>query len=162
MICPKCGPAPDDVIFDGVTLAFGKKHLLPTLRPPTVKHGDSLTRRSRYVRGQSLLADIKLRRHVRGIVKGEFAVVGITGETPGSLAEEDEEDEEEEIPQPPTDIERLRRECLQVIANVAAQLQRVNVGLGELFQINFGIPALRKSFKAPQVYVKFFKQVCRE
>ncbi|KAF8869348.1 hypothetical protein BD779DRAFT_1614536 [Infundibulicybe gibba] len=33
MECPTCGPTPEDTIWDGVTLSFSKKHLLPSLRP---------------------------------------------------------------------------------------------------------------------------------
>ncbi|KAG6848701.1 hypothetical protein H0H93_014759, partial [Arthromyces matolae] len=36
MTCPTCGPAPTDVIWDGVSVGFSKKHMLDTLRPPTV------------------------------------------------------------------------------------------------------------------------------
>ena len=35
MTCSKCGPTPDVTIFDGVTLAFNRKNLLSTMRPPT-------------------------------------------------------------------------------------------------------------------------------
>ncbi|TFK62143.1 hypothetical protein BDN72DRAFT_742581, partial [Pluteus cervinus] len=33
--CPNCGPTPSDTIWDGVTLAFSRKHLRSTLEPPT-------------------------------------------------------------------------------------------------------------------------------
>ncbi|KAK7023612.1 hypothetical protein VNI00_016651, partial [Paramarasmius palmivorus] len=36
MWCPECGTYPETVIWDGVTLAFGKRHLRDSLRPPTV------------------------------------------------------------------------------------------------------------------------------
>jgi hypothetical protein len=32
--CHACGPMPQDTIWDGVTLAFSQKHLLPSLQPP--------------------------------------------------------------------------------------------------------------------------------
>ncbi|KAF9470050.1 hypothetical protein BDN70DRAFT_764742, partial [Pholiota conissans] len=35
MICPACGPNPEAVIVDGVTLAFNRRNLLSTLCPPT-------------------------------------------------------------------------------------------------------------------------------
>ncbi|EEB95777.1 hypothetical protein MPER_05201 [Moniliophthora perniciosa FA553] len=38
MVCPDCGDAPENLIWDGVTLAFGKRHLRDTLRPPTYRH----------------------------------------------------------------------------------------------------------------------------
>ncbi|KAJ6567485.1 hypothetical protein B0H10DRAFT_1758273, partial [Mycena sp. CBHHK59/15] len=36
MQCPDCGTHPDDTIWDGVTLAFSRKHLLASLCPPTM------------------------------------------------------------------------------------------------------------------------------
>lgn len=35
MRCPTCGPTPDHVIWDGMTLAFYKKNRTSTLQPPT-------------------------------------------------------------------------------------------------------------------------------
>jgi hypothetical protein len=42
MSCTLCGPHPKTVIWDGVTLAFDKKHITPTLRPPTTTSIDSI------------------------------------------------------------------------------------------------------------------------
>ncbi|KAK7038866.1 hypothetical protein VNI00_010496 [Paramarasmius palmivorus] len=49
MQCPKCGVAPDTVIFDGVTTGFAKRHLRETLSPPTSIPDNPLVRhRSRH------------------------------------------------------------------------------------------------------------------
>ncbi|KAF8520999.1 hypothetical protein JB92DRAFT_2708202 [Gautieria morchelliformis] len=34
--CPVCGPSPIATIWDGITLAYSKTHLLPSLQPPTM------------------------------------------------------------------------------------------------------------------------------
>ncbi|KAG6904907.1 hypothetical protein DXG01_006352 [Tephrocybe rancida] len=41
MTCAKCGEAPEDMIWDGVTVGFSKKHVLDTLHPPTISHEDT-------------------------------------------------------------------------------------------------------------------------
>lgn len=71
MVCEDCKEYPDTTIFDGITLAFGKKHLQDTLRPPTATHPESLTRPGvRYYPAQQLLLDKKLRSQVRSALDG--------------------------------------------------------------------------------------------
>ncbi|KAJ7225309.1 hypothetical protein GGX14DRAFT_348979, partial [Mycena pura] len=58
MMCPRCGPSPENTIWDGVTLAFNRKHLLPTLEPPTTMQSESVKRTTtRYFPKQQLLVD---------------------------------------------------------------------------------------------------------
>ncbi|KAK7047694.1 hypothetical protein VNI00_006462 [Paramarasmius palmivorus] len=56
MWCPECGPYPESVIWDGVTLAFGKKHLRSSLAPPTQSGRDSPRRPRKRVSAQQWLA----------------------------------------------------------------------------------------------------------
>jgi hypothetical protein len=42
--CHTCGPMPQDPIWDGMTLSFSQKHLLPSLQLPTILHKNSLHR----------------------------------------------------------------------------------------------------------------------
>ncbi|KAF8474562.1 hypothetical protein JB92DRAFT_2770646 [Gautieria morchelliformis] len=42
--CPLCGPSPADTIWDGVTLAFNQKHLLPSLTPPMLSPPETISR----------------------------------------------------------------------------------------------------------------------
>jgi hypothetical protein len=44
MKCNECGDYPETIIWDGVTLAFGRKHLRSSLEPPTVIGNDSPVR----------------------------------------------------------------------------------------------------------------------
>ncbi|TFK62329.1 hypothetical protein BDN72DRAFT_733318, partial [Pluteus cervinus] len=48
MVCPQCGPTPSDTIWDGVTLAFNRKHLLSNLAPPTQIQGDAPAHTRKY------------------------------------------------------------------------------------------------------------------
>jgi hypothetical protein len=41
MTCPTCSPSPKNTIWDGITLAFNLKHLLPSLQPPTTTNKQS-------------------------------------------------------------------------------------------------------------------------
>ncbi|KAK7037210.1 hypothetical protein VNI00_011201 [Paramarasmius palmivorus] len=50
MKCPRCGDMPETVIWDGVTLAFSKKHLKDCLKPPTNLGKQSLVRERRYLK----------------------------------------------------------------------------------------------------------------
>lgn len=71
MVCDDCKSCPDTTIFDGITLAFGKKHLQGTLRPPTLSHPESLQRPSiKYFPAQQLLLDKTLRAQIRSALDG--------------------------------------------------------------------------------------------
>ncbi|KAK7020287.1 hypothetical protein VNI00_017739 [Paramarasmius palmivorus] len=48
MVCPQCGTEPENMIFDGVTSGFNKKHLNDGLCPPTHEHDDAPVRDRRY------------------------------------------------------------------------------------------------------------------
>ncbi|KAH9478163.1 hypothetical protein JR316_0008616 [Psilocybe cubensis] len=44
MICSICGPTPDATIWDGVTVAYSRRNLLPSLTPPTMQGKRSIQR----------------------------------------------------------------------------------------------------------------------
>ncbi|EEB94178.1 hypothetical protein MPER_07052 [Moniliophthora perniciosa FA553] len=48
MKCPSCGDNPENIIWDGVTLAFGRKHVTNSLKPPTSLDPQAPERRRRY------------------------------------------------------------------------------------------------------------------
>jgi hypothetical protein len=71
LTCTECDPAPTTVIWDGITLAFGRKHVTNTLRPPTITSEHSLTRNGlKYYRKQHALHDALLRRRVWAALEG--------------------------------------------------------------------------------------------
>lgn len=71
MVCDDCDTYPETTIFDGITLAFGKKHLQDTLRPPTISHPESLRRPNvKYFPAQQLILDKTLRSQVRSALDG--------------------------------------------------------------------------------------------
>lgn len=85
MTCDHCGPFPDTVIWDGVTLAYSKKHLLDTLEPPTTTHMYSECRPEiTYHSKQQCIPKPEIRKRIRGALKPKF-----------KRDDEDDEDEDE-------------------------------------------------------------------
>ncbi|KIK52150.1 hypothetical protein GYMLUDRAFT_143587, partial [Collybiopsis luxurians FD-317 M1] len=56
--CPSCGVYPDNIIWDGVSVAFGRKHVLnDQLEPPTVIQENAPDRLSKSIPHQEWLQD---------------------------------------------------------------------------------------------------------
>ncbi|KAJ6456573.1 hypothetical protein DFH09DRAFT_1116098 [Mycena vulgaris] len=70
MTCPDCGMHPEDTIWDGITVAFNRKQLLPSLRPPTTIAAAAPSHDSQYVYQQTAIVDPILRKAVRPLVEG--------------------------------------------------------------------------------------------
>ncbi|KAF8881979.1 hypothetical protein BD779DRAFT_1397130, partial [Infundibulicybe gibba] len=159
MICPTCGPCPDTTIWDGVTLAFHRKHLLPTLEPPTTLHEQAISRdKTNYVGGQQLLPDSKLRKIVRSIIIGK----GLALSAEESAGEENAEGDEEgggEI------AEKAKQEMLRragLIPGACEKLMEVNEGLGSIFMKHFGIGSLLDGVIPSSVYRRLLLQIAAE
>lgn len=67
--CPRCGVEPSTVIWDGVTLAFHRRQLLPTIRPPTAISDSSQVRSTKYILGQHAVQSPILRKLLRTLLK---------------------------------------------------------------------------------------------
>lgn len=148
--CPRCGPYPEHVIFDGVTLAFNLRHLLPTLKPPTIPDENSPVRNSRYLGKQQAIQDGNLRKEVKSILQGK------------QLLSKDELDQlAANVERSPADSEKLSN-CLKLalhIDSVCTSLSKVNSGLGWLFRHWFSTRAASVGLKAPIEYKDLFMQV---
>jgi hypothetical protein len=71
MMCPQCDPSPENTIWDGITLAFNRKHLLPSLEPPAASQPDSTERSTtQYLLGQQLDTNRKLWQLVCCVIMG--------------------------------------------------------------------------------------------
>ncbi|KAJ7838624.1 hypothetical protein B0H14DRAFT_2588463 [Mycena olivaceomarginata] len=183
MMCPQCGPSPENTIWDGVTLAFNRKHLLPSLEPPTVSQADSTERSTtRYLPGQQLVANQKLRRLVRCVITGPPLTaarisatvaprVGAENGRDRDADDDDEDDDEEEDEvegesQKQTRAERAvaktQREMLErlnAIPGAVAGLSHVCPGLGAPFESKFGGMSVMQGKGAADVYRCFFFQL---
>ncbi|EAU92388.2 hypothetical protein CC1G_00607 [Coprinopsis cinerea okayama7 len=161
MACKRCGPSPETVIWDGITVAFGRKHVTSSLRPPTVTSESSLVRKNvKYFPKQQLIGDPHLRKLIRVVLKG-----------PGLG---DENDDENDLAQPPTtspssvsqqEAHRratLAREYLDRVSTVVDGLRGSCPALADLFRLQFGAVALESGRLGSSVYKNFFKQIAAE
>lgn len=168
MTCPTCGPSPEDVIWDGVTLAFSRKHLLSSLKPPTTLSTNSPVRsNARYDPRQQFIPDLKLRRMVRKAVTGRSL-------QPLLPRDEDDEDDEEGVPafadpQVLTAKAAAKRKAAAVaalahitlIGEVKKMLVYLDAALAQIFDENFGVDVFmsKQSVAGSGVYRDLFLQV---
>ncbi|KAF8057790.1 hypothetical protein FPV67DRAFT_1429432 [Lyophyllum atratum] len=157
MRCKKCGPIPEDVVWDGVTVGFNKKHLLPTLRPPTVSDANnSPVRKNRYIWKQQLLNDAKLRRRLRLVVRGIPPRMDKVLDRGACLDPKDLPEQRSEAASK-AEVERVTS-IPQVISDLAA----VNGSLAALFDQHFGLAAVYIGTTPPSVYKKLFIQLAAD
>ncbi|KAF8982227.1 hypothetical protein BDQ17DRAFT_1262344 [Cyathus striatus] len=69
MQCHICGPAPDNVIFDGISISFSCKQLCSSIKPLTAisPHSEQKNKVS-YVSKQQLILDHKLWKLIRTVM----------------------------------------------------------------------------------------------
>lgn len=168
MKCFVCGPEPEAVIFDGVTLAFSKKHLTTSLCPPTSIDESSPQRNSRYSTHQPIIKDKKLRSQLRLVVTGKAIQVRLSdlealdkgsGSNPERRSNSDDSESEEEVLATKkagikSDITRLK-----AIPEVREQLSKVYPQLGSLFHKYCGLGRLASGRSPPPPYLAFFREV---
>jgi len=136
MVCPICGPTPKVTIWDGVTLAFGRRHVLPTLHPPTtiVKNAPQRSN-TRYPIKPQHLQDKDLRKNLRFVLNGGFGAVA-----DGTL-----------------------QQRLLKIPGITKDLSSVNACLGVMFKRCYDITALKShAFQEEMVYKELFLQIAAE
>lgn len=127
MACDICGPNPETVIWDGVTVAFSKKKLVSSIQPPTTTSPHSPSRDNiRYFPNQQLIADREIRQLVlKALVSHErvgkqYESTEIsTGEVERSTMAQGDD----------------RAETLQVAEE---KLGEINAGMGEVFARKLG------------------------
>lgn len=157
MNCPKCGPAPADVIWDGVSLSFHRKHLLPSLHPPTKVHASSLIRDSRY-HIQAAIENSNLRQSMRKIITATFpsavSSTSISGMDLGhqNIALETEVETDGSGSQDMTS-------SLELIFKVHEELKRVDESLASCFYSNISLTFVSSGKKCQREYLDFFSQV---
>jgi hypothetical protein len=161
MVCPICGPKPARVIFDGITLAFGRKHLTETLKPPTSIDGFSPIRRCKPVKQQMALPDKALRALVRKVIAGPFVVTEKKRASANVQDSDDSDGEPTGAPGQAGNSKVLKEviECVRVVPKVLEGLYLVNTSLGNLFQKYFGAQNLESGGNFPGELVSLFREV---
>ncbi|KAJ3521134.1 hypothetical protein NMY22_g12435 [Coprinellus aureogranulatus] len=159
MRCSFCGPHPETIIWDGVTLAFSRKHISSTLAPPTLTspaHSSTRPLVQNHPR-QQLLIDASLRKQVRLVLKGITIPVD---DTPAI--------EDASIHDTNKSLESKQRQLLQIhehverINSVHSRLRHLCEGLAQLFLQHYGYSALQCGKKVPSPIKNFFLQVAAE
>lgn len=170
MQCSICGTDPEDLIWDGVTLAFGKKHLSGTLAPPTVLHEESLVRKTVYVPKQQFILEAGLRKEMkkaldppstRGEVVEEEEEEGSRVEATTARAERKKEAAARaaEVAKRVAAAKKLSYiETLQVVSAGVGKLQG-GEGLWTLFTQTHGYAAWSTGKKSPPAFRKLLQQV---
>lgn len=148
MMCSRCGPTPDITIWDGVTIAFSRKNLLPSLRPPTTIGSTSAVRNDvRLTQNLQIIGNRTARLMLLHVLKGPKLSQLFAG---GSMPN-------------PTDPNFERNKALverwSKIPELIVSLKSVNLGLGKTFEAHFGLEAVRSGRSIPEVYFKIFLQV---
>ncbi|KAH9478296.1 hypothetical protein JR316_0008749 [Psilocybe cubensis] len=146
MVCPSCGPTPDSTIWDGVTVSFSRKNLMPTLRPPTTIGENSISRPDvRPLPNLQAIPNRSLRLLIRYILQGpQLTTISDATHPEGS-----------------PEYERNRRmvERLTQIPELVRKLMALDPSVGELFDIHFGMATVLGKRNAHDVYSKFFIQL---
>lgn len=149
MRCLSCGDTPAVTIWDGVTLSFNRKHLLPTLRPPTVVDERSEIKQGvRHQHGLQLIADKHLRKHMQMILNGKPLLVP---QLPGSS--------DSDGPPTPTAATKEMMDRMELVPGVVAQLLQLDAAVGVLFHQFFGFENLLAKGTPPRAYSELFRQV---
>lgn len=164
MSCGRCGPYPDTCIWDGVTLAFAKKHITGNLEPPTTRLPTSVIRRKvKNQPKQKLIQDINLRRQLRqSLDRPTLTTEALDGDAGGSEGEDElgseveggTPDEGEQLKQ----IDRLKQ-YFSLLDKVHLGLTLECPQLADLFIEVCGAASMQHHRKVPSIYRSFFMQV---
>ncbi|KAF9476550.1 hypothetical protein BDN70DRAFT_812128 [Pholiota conissans] len=172
MICPTCGPNPEVTIVDGVTLAFNRRHLSSTLRPPTTTDNQSPTKDLvKHVANLQAIPTKKVRLAIREILTGPPLLPAHlihAGEEEGAIELSDASSSEDETTE--TSYRHTRKgndvraalQRVQKIPFVITELAKLNNGLSRLFDRSYGIEAISANQKAPSIYKRLFIQIAAE
>ena len=161
MACPTCGPSPENTIWDGVTLAFHQKHLIPSLRPPTTISEHSVLRdKCRYIRSQQCLIDKHARKLIRTAIMSrphDLKYPPFHGQT----REIETDDAMVAMVSGPTPDDQTVTDISEYTENVTiaiTKLREVNGGAADIFTKWYGPEAHHAP--VPVAFKQLFLQVC--
>lgn len=147
MACAICGPNPEAIIWDGVTVAFSRQKVLPSLQPPTTTSANSPVRGNiRYYPNQQIIPDRETRRLVlKALVTRDQARLK------QDVSIEQDTNEDEHI--------AIARESDHVGAVKVAEerLKGIDEGLGTVFAQRLG--SMAGSTSPAPAYFELFRQV---
>ncbi|KAJ2928977.1 hypothetical protein H1R20_g8115, partial [Candolleomyces eurysporus] len=143
MTCARCGPYPETVIWDGVTLSFGKDHLTSDIRSPTEETPQSVVRsKVKNHPKQQLLTDAALRTALRQSLKvPDLRKAQADGNAMATK----------------TVLEHLDR-----VSFVHKELEKQCEALATLFLGAYGAVAFSQNLPPPKGFETFFLQIAAE
>jgi hypothetical protein len=147
MQCLRCGETPAVTIWDGVTLSFNRKNILPTLRPPTFIDQQSEVKIGIKPRqGLQLISDKHLRKLVQTVLNGKsLSLPKLPDESEG--------------PPVPTSATKEMMDRIELVPETVACLSKLDKHLSALFDRYFGFSYLWSKGTPPQAYKELFLQV---
>ena len=159
MRCPSCGPSPDNVIWDGVSLSFHRKHVLSSLRPPTTIHPTSPIRESQY-RTQTLIISGDLRRTMRNIILVQRRISALETDTTGSNTDTVlvRPDDSEMSSVPAESVVEDKSDLVLLVVETHKTLLGIDNALANLFYTEIGLKAIVPG-KRHEEYAGLFLQV---
>lgn len=161
MQCTECGPCPDEVIWDGVTLAFGRKHVLETLRPPTTLHKDPPVRsKCKYRSKQQLIIDPEEAND--DILEEEEEIVASgTALTADALSKKAAAEAKAKVAKAAKAIKDAMAAMahIDLVEELRPKLLIIDPGLESLFTEHFGVVAIAAHKKPPTHIRQLFVQV---
>jgi hypothetical protein len=145
MQCPRCGPSPKVTIWDGVTLAFAKKNLLPTIWPPTRTHETSEPKPGiKPLHGLQIFTEKAMRKLIQNVLTGPvLRVPDSSGQTQT----------------PPTRDDKEMFDRLDMIPDTISKLSELSPPMALLFDKWFGITQLSAGLIPPKEYRDLYLQV---
>ncbi|KAH6917652.1 hypothetical protein BKA70DRAFT_1487785 [Coprinopsis sp. MPI-PUGE-AT-0042] len=176
MSCYRCGLSPRTVIWDGITLAYSRKHVLSSLRPPTLTSDLSTIRgNTRYVSNQQLIPDAALRKQIRKALDPP-SLEGLSEES--KKAPEVQRLSESGLPAAPDEAKKAKEEAatrllmarraaqaqqyLEDLAATEAGIQAYCPQLAGLFHEHFGPQTFARNSRAQKVWRNLFLQLSAE
>ena len=138
MLCPQCGPSPEDVIWDGVTLAFSKRHLLDSIQPPTTTSGLHSP--------QQLIESKMLQKQIQLVLKG-----------PTVCEYEVAADSKASSTQVAGAVAMLQH--IHLVDEVTSELGAINEGAAKILSDHFRVQKIADKYRAPNNIRRLIKQV---
>lgn len=151
MKCQKCGDFPETIIWDGVTLSFGRKHLQSSLEPPTEIKVSSPVRHSRYTQKQQLIQDAGLRRQIRQMVSNTVVMPDTDSDSTSGC-------DGRQRPPPPKNLEAAVAH-VKLVHDVRLALVSICPTLSDLVQQYYGPAAFESDKQVHPALKELLRQV---
>ncbi|KAE9391441.1 hypothetical protein BT96DRAFT_1001297 [Gymnopus androsaceus JB14] len=145
--CTRCGVYPSNVIWDGVSIAFARKHVKMNLQPPTFIASDAPTWSSpKAPAKQEWIQEQRLRRQLRKWLSDGGLRPLVKGE---NVAMEE--------------VLHARLQSLDIFTQLEESLKNINSSLARIFSREFGMTTISKNeWKPACQYLQLFELICAD